>query len=163
EIRQMLGLTEADLDRVVFRDSQSFGEPGLRNAITRRWANGDAERIMVTHGSSEAMFLLMHALLRAGDEVIVIDPAYQPLFAIAGLVYEQPPLPDPASRYERAISLGTLSKAYGLPGLRVGWCIASPEVLSQCIHLRDYMTLYMSPLIEVIARAAIENADRLLD
>src|SRR5205085_3776116 len=61
----------------------SFGEPGLRNAIARRWANGDAERIMVTHGSSEAMFLLMHALLRAGDEVLVIDPAYQPLFAIA--------------------------------------------------------------------------------
>jgi aspartate/methionine/tyrosine aminotransferase len=38
---------------------------------------------MVTHGSSEAMYLVMHALLRAGDEVIVLDPAYQPLFSIA--------------------------------------------------------------------------------
>lgn len=238
ELRLLLNLTEADLDHVVFRDGRSLGEPELRDAIARRWGNGDNSRVMVTHGSSEATYLVMHALLQTGDEVIVLDPAYQSLFSIAGsigcelkrwrlsfdrqfvpdmdefkslisprtrmvivnfphnptgasltaeqleelinvvervgaylfwdgafaeLIYECLPLPDPALRYERTISIGTLSKAFGLPGLRVGWCFASPGVLDRCVHLRDYITLSMSPLVELIARKAVEKADHLLE
>jgi capreomycidine synthase len=237
ELKRLFKLTEADLDQVIFRDSRSLGGLELRDAIARRWGNGDNNRVMVTHGSSEAMYLVMHALLRAGDEVIVLDPAYQSLFSIADsigcklkrwrlrfdrqfvpdidefkrligphtrmvivnfphnptgvslndeqqeelisviekvgaylfwdgafseLVYEGLPLPNPALRYERAISIGTLSKAYGLPGLRVGWCFAPREVLDRCIHLRDYITLALSPLVELVARLAIEKADDLL-
>ena len=33
----------------------------------------------------------------------------------------------------------------------------------RCIHIRDYITLYMSPLVELIARMAIEKGDLLLD
>jgi aspartate/methionine/tyrosine aminotransferase len=66
-------------------------------------------------------------------------------------------------QYERAISMGTLSKAYGLPGLRVGWCVAATEVLERCVRLRDYITLHLSPLVELIAERAIERADILLD
>jgi len=69
----------------------------------------------------------------------------------------------PLLQYERAISMGTLSKAYGLPGLRVGWCVAPTEVLEHCVLLRDYITLHLSPLIELIAQRAIEKADTLLD
>jgi len=238
ELRDILGLTQADLDRVVFIDSESLGAPGLRDAIARRWRPGCFEQVMATHGSSEAMYLLMHALLRAGDEVICLDPAYQPLFSIAEsvgcelkrwhlrfergfapdvdevlslitprtrmvivnfphnptgatlsveeqkalvqavekvgayliwdgafteLTYNHPPLPDPGQWYDRAITLGTLSKTYGLAGLRVGWCLAAPEVLSRCIHLRDYITLYLSPLVELIAQKAIDHADRILE
>ncbi len=238
ELRELFNLTEADLDRVVFRDSRSLGAPELRNVIARRWGSGDKNSVMVTHGSSEAMYLIMHALLRVGDEVIVLAPAYQSLFSIADaigcqlkqwrlhfdrqfapdmdeaenligprtrmvivnfphnptgaslsveqqeqlismvekvgaylfwdgafsdLVYEGAPLPNPALRYERAVSCGTLSKAYGLPGLRVGWCFASPEVLDRCVRLRDYITLSMSPLVELIARMAIEKADSILE
>jgi aspartate/methionine/tyrosine aminotransferase len=78
------------------------------------------------------------------------------------LVYEGLPLPNPALRYERGISIGTLSKAYGLPGLRVGWRLASREILDRCIHLRDYITLALSPLVELVARLAIEKADDLI-
>jgi aspartate/methionine/tyrosine aminotransferase len=64
--------------------------------------------------------------------------------------------------YERAISMGTLSKCFGLPGLRVGWCIAAPQVLEQCIRWRDYITLHLSPLVETIAAAAIAQSDVLV-
>ena len=36
-------------------------------------------------------------------------------------------LPQVADLYERGLSLGVMSKAYGLPGLRLGW-IASKDV-----------------------------------
>lgn len=82
--------------------------------------------------------------------------------AFAELTYESAPLPNPGLDNDRFISLGTLSKAYGLPGLRFGWCLASPQVIAELVHLRDYTSLYLSPLVEVIAKRVIENGDRLL-
>lgn len=234
EIRQLLGIECEDLDRVVFHDSETLGGAELRDALADRWTRGDAGRVMVTHGSSEANFLLMTALLRPGDEVLVLDPCYPQLFAIAAamgcrirrwalkfengyrvdldelgallgprtrmvvvnfphnptgatltadeqrrlvgmvaatgaylvwdgafaeLTYDAPPLPDPCLMYERAASMGTLSKAYGLPGLRVGWCLTSPEVLREMVQVRDYITLHLSPLVELVAARVIRSAD----
>lgn len=59
--------------------------------------------------------------------------------------------------------MGTLSKAYGLPGLRLGWCLAAPEVITRFIRLRDYITLHLSPLVERIALRVIEQGDLLLE
>jgi DNA-binding transcriptional MocR family regulator len=57
ELRKLLGIRQKDLDRVTFSDSRTLGAPGLRDAIGARWANGDPDRVMVTHGSSEGIFL----------------------------------------------------------------------------------------------------------
>jgi aspartate/methionine/tyrosine aminotransferase len=62
-------------------------------------------------------------------------------------------------QYERSISMGTLSKSFGLPGLRVGWCLASRDVLQRFAKLRDYTILHLSPLIELIAQRTIEQAE----
>jgi aspartate/methionine/tyrosine aminotransferase len=79
------------------------------------------------------------------------------------LTYSAPPLPNPRLFYDRAIVIGTLSKAYGLPGLRVGWCLASHDVLDRCIHFRDYTTICLSPLVEFIAHRVIQQADYFLN
>lgn len=71
-------------------------------------------------------------------------------------------LPNPYFEYDKAVSVGTLSKGYGLPGLRIGWCFASDEVIEQCVQLRDYTTLYISPLIEYVGQVAIENIELLM-
>ena len=238
EVRALAGIGVEELDAVVFHDSQTLGGPGVRRAIARRWAGGDVDRVMVTHGSTEAIFLLMNALLRPGDEVVVLDPVYPGLGdvvramgcrlvpwtlrwergwrpdpgeldgavtartrmivvnfphnptgatltpgeqdallavaaragawllwdgAFADLTYDAPPLPDPSPRYERAVSLGTLSKGYGLPGLRVGWCLAAPEVLERMTRVRDYTTLHLSPLVELVAERVIDAADLVLE
>lgn len=237
EVRELTGLTQAELDAVVFRDSPSCGRAELRQAIADRWGDGDARRVMVGNGSSEVLFLIMHALLRPGDEVVVLEPAYHSHVhlaasfgcrlkywrldfgrgfapdlgelrrlvtpetrmvvvnfphnptgasvtageqeeivrvaaeagaylvwdsAFAELTYDGPPLPDAARLYERAVSIGTLSKAYGLPGLRVGWALAPPEVLAGCVNIKDYTSLYLSPLVELIALRVVERADALL-
>jgi aspartate/methionine/tyrosine aminotransferase len=82
--------------------------------------------------------------------------------AFAEVSYDSPVLTDPGGRYDRSITLGTLSKAYGLPGLRVGWCLAAPDVLDRLVRLRDYTTLHLSPLVEYVATRAIQNGDLLL-
>lgn len=237
ELRQVIDISEQELNEIVFDDSPTYGHPRLRRAIAEQWGNGDPRHVMATHGSSEVIFLVINALLRPGDEVVVLDPCYfsyrnmaeskgcelkswrlrfEQMFvpdfdelkklitprtrmvmvnfphnptgasitseqqqelisetarvgaylvfdtALAALTHDGPPLPDPHLLYERAISIGTLSKAYGLAGLRVGWCQAAPEVIEQFVHLRDYTTLYLSPLVELIAAKAIEKSDDIL-
>jgi aspartate/methionine/tyrosine aminotransferase len=83
ELYQLTNLTQEELNNVVFHDSSSLGNLQLRQAIASRWSNGNPEQVMVTHGSSEANFLIMNGLLNAGDEVVVLDPCYQQLFSIA--------------------------------------------------------------------------------
>lgn len=82
--------------------------------------------------------------------------------AFADLAHDAPPLPDPVTRYGRSVSFGTLSKAYGLPGMRVGWCVAPPGVLDRMVRLRDYTTLNTSPVSEYLATAAVSRADALI-
>ncbi|MCB1034054.1 MAG: capreomycidine synthase [Acidobacteria bacterium] len=237
QIRELLGFSLEEIDAVVFHDSQTLGGEGVRKALANRWTDGDADRVMVTHGSTEANFLIMTGLLEAGDEVVVLEPFYQQLYAVAQavgcrlsrwhlhyengfrpdfeelrrlvtpstrmvvvnfphnptgatltreeqqelieicreagaylvwdgafaeLTYGAPPLPDPVLEYEKAISMGTMSKAYGLPGLRVGWCLAAPEVLERFVLLRDYTLLHLSPLVELVAGKVFEQTHRLV-
>lgn len=66
EIRRLTGLTHDELDRSVLRDSCTLGDPGLRQAIADHLGVDDPECVVPTHGSSEAIFLAMQALLEPG-------------------------------------------------------------------------------------------------
>ncbi|MDR5170507.1 pyridoxal phosphate-dependent aminotransferase [Methylobacillus flagellatus] len=77
------------------------GIPALRQAIARKTERAygympDADRdITVTSGATEAIFNAVHAVVRAGDEVIVLDPAYdsyEPAIELAGGVAVHVPL-----------------------------------------------------------------------
>lgn len=82
--------------------------------------------------------------------------------AFTELVYDGHPLPDPGVTFERCVSLGTLSKAYGLTGLRTGWCVAPPAVLGRMAALRDHITAHTSPLVERLATAVLGRVDDVL-
>jgi aspartate/methionine/tyrosine aminotransferase len=43
--------------------------------------------------------------------------------------------------YERVLAIGSLSKAYGLPGLRIGWVVAPPEIAGEIWARQDYVTI----------------------
>jgi aspartate/methionine/tyrosine aminotransferase len=82
--------------------------------------------------------------------------------AFEDLVNDTPPLPAVSTLYDRGISFGTLSKAYGLPGLRLGWGLVPPELLKAAITVRDYTSLALSPLVEFVGCRVLSAADRLL-
>jgi len=45
-------------------------------------------------------------------------------------------LPAACEAYEHAVSLGSMSKSYGLPGLRLGWLASrDPEIIQRCLEL----------------------------
>jgi aspartate/methionine/tyrosine aminotransferase len=65
---------------------------------------------------------------------------------------------------ERGISLAGLSKAFGLPGLRVGWlAVRAPELVRRLVALKDYTTICSSAPSEVLAIAALRARTSILD
>lgn len=68
-------------------------------------------------------------------------------------------------RYERTIVTGGLSKAYGLPGLRIGWIVGPPDFVASSWAYHDYTTIAPGALSDRLARAALApgRRERLLE
>ena len=72
---------------------------------------------------------------------------------------------DPATRlpaavdlYERAISLGSMSKTYGLPGLRLGWLASHDrEALMKIVNFKHYTTICSSAPSELLSALALRH------
>src|SRR5256885_15500594 len=63
-------------------------------------------------------------------------------------------------RYDRVIVTSGLSKAYGLPGLRIGWVVAPPALIAALWSYHDYTTISPGALSDVLARRALEPERR---
>ena len=59
-------------------------------------------------------------------------------------------------RSERAIITSGLSKAYGLPGLRIGWIVAPPALIASLWSYHDYTTIAPGALSDRLARVALQ-------
>ena len=64
------------------------------------------------------------------------------------------------ARYDRAIVTSGLSKAYGLPGLRIGWAVGPPALIASLWSYHDYTTISPGALSDFLARRALEPARR---
>ena len=62
----------------------------------------------------------------------------------------------------RGVSVGTLSKPFGLPGLRIGWIAGSPDLMQRCWSLRDYITLSPGKLNDALAQLGMRHRDRIV-
>ncbi len=58
-------------------------------------------------------------------------------------------------RSARAIVTSGLSKAYGLPGLRIGWIVAPPALTAALWSYHDYVTIAPGALSDRLARVAL--------
>lgn len=73
-------------------------------------------------------------------------------------------LPAAADIYEKGISLGVMSKAFGLAGLRSGWVATKdPLTLEKISSLKDYTTICSSAPSEYLAAVALRHRDRLVE
>jgi len=106
--------------------------------------------------------------VRAGEEMLdaLANLAEQhDLFVIVDEVYlEFLPTSDyriATRRSPRMISTCSLTKAYGLDGLRAGWIVAAPEVAARIRELNDLYGIIMAHPSEQLALHALECVDRL--
>ena len=68
-------------------------------------------------------------------------------------------------RYDRVVITGGLSKAYGLPGLRIGWIIGPTDFIREAWSRQDYTVIGPSALSDLLATRALGAGarDRILE
>jgi aspartate/methionine/tyrosine aminotransferase len=73
-------------------------------------------------------------------------------------------LPQAVDAYERGVSLNVMSKAYGLPGLRIGWIACRDrDLLERMVRTKHYLSICNSAPSERLALIALDRADAVLD
>lgn len=71
-------------------------------------------------------------------------------------------LPAACDRNPMAVSLGVMSKTYGLPGLRIGWLATHhKEIYDRVASLKDYTTICNSAPSEFLAELALRHREKL--
>lgn len=67
-------------------------------------------------------------------------------------------------RHERVIVTNSLSKAYGLPGLRIGWILGPEDTVERCWGRHDYTSISPGALSDHLAEKALqpERRERIL-
>jgi aspartate/methionine/tyrosine aminotransferase len=61
---------------------------------------------------------------------------------------------------DRVIVTSGLSKAYGIPGVRIGWIVGPAEVAAQCWSQHDYITIGPNKISDAVARIAVRPDNR---
>lgn len=212
--------------------SQTNGTEELRKTIAATYSKASADDLLVTNGSSEAIFVTLWSFLKRGAEVVVMLPNYMQVWGLAktmqakvkpfwlkeeegqwavnlralrkivrkrtkliaicnpnnptGAVLDEAAVegicevakqagawilsdevyhgaelsgletPTFWGKYDKVIVTNGLSKAYGLPGLRVGWALTGKELATKLWSYHDYTTIGPSALSDYIARKALQ-------
>jgi aspartate/methionine/tyrosine aminotransferase len=98
------------------------------------------------------------ALAASAGARVLSDEAYRWL-EIPGGEPMAPPMRDFA---RTAVSVGTLSKPFGLPGLRIGWMAAPAELAAKCWGMRDYVSLSPGKFNDALAVLAFRHRERIV-
>jgi aspartate/methionine/tyrosine aminotransferase len=127
----------------------------------RRAVNDRTRLIVVTNpGNPTGAVLLPEA------RAAILDAAARSgAWLLADEVYTGAELDGPETEsffglYERVIATGSLSKAYGLPGLRIGWAVADRRLADSIWARSDYTTISPGDLTDRLARIALHPTTR---
>lgn len=107
---------------------------------------------------SEQLLREIVEIARSADAWILCDEVYR------HLSQEDDWCPSIVDLYEKGISVSSMSKAFSLAGLRLGW-IATHDmsVVKSCLSHRDYNLVSCGVFDEMLAAAALKHSDKLLE
>ncbi|MBI3974915.1 MAG: aminotransferase class I/II-fold pyridoxal phosphate-dependent enzyme [Armatimonadetes bacterium] len=100
--------------------------------------------------TAEEMEAAVRAAARAGAWVVA-DEVYRGAEVVRDLT------PTFLGRADRVLVTGGLSKAYGLPGLRIGWIVGPRDALEALMARHDYTTIGPAYLSDMLARVALSS------
>lgn len=93
---------------------------------------------------------LLVDLARSCDAWILADEVYR------GAELLDMDTPSFWGKYEKVVVTGGLSKAYGLPGLRIGWLVGPKDFISMSWTAKDYTTIAPGALSDKIATFVLD-------
>jgi aspartate/methionine/tyrosine aminotransferase len=93
---------------------------------------------------------------RAVGARVLVDEVYLEIRAVLGR-----PAPSAAHLGAEFIVTGSLTKAYGLSGLRCGWAVASPDLVYRMWRLNDLFGVVAAHPAERLSVFALDRLDRL--
>ncbi|MFW9907584.1 MAG: aminotransferase class I/II-fold pyridoxal phosphate-dependent enzyme [Candidatus Thorarchaeota archaeon] len=94
-------------------------------------------------------------IAESNDFYLMVDETYR------DLTFGQPP-PLAATLSKNAISLTSMSKVYGLPGIRIGWAVADLPIVEGIRAVREQMTICNSSLGEAISLEVLKKREKLI-
>lgn len=128
----------------------------LRKAVTRK-----TRVILVTNPNNPTGGILTEAEMdeivrasRKSGAFIVADEIYRGA-EVSGAI-----TPSFWGRHDRVLITSGLSKAFGLPGLRIGWIVGPAPLIKRMWSHRDYTTIAPGTLSDYLARLALEARRR---
>ncbi len=242
-LRELVELADADgksrWESLTLGYTETCGHAELREEISRLYQTANADDVLIVV-PAEGIFIAMHTLLSAGDDVITLFPGFQALSEVASFIgckvsrwplriqtdqwyldldelkklitprtrllvlnFPNNPtgyqpslfeldgilnvarhyglyvfsdeiyrlleytadrrLPAVCDLYERGITLSGLSKAFGLPGLRVGWLVTrAPGIRKRWLTFKDYTTICNSAPSEILGLIALRAREIIL-
>jgi aspartate/methionine/tyrosine aminotransferase len=63
---------------------------------------------------------------------------------------------------DKVAAVGSITKCFGLNGLRVGWLLAAPDIIEDCLEFKHYLTHVTPPICDYLAWVALKNKEKLI-
>ena len=100
----------------------------------------------------------LYAIAESVGATVIGDEAYRWLAVPEGDPFAAPMF----DMGPRGVSVGTLSKPFGLPGLRIGWIAGPPDLIRACWGLRDYISLSPGKLNDALACLGLKHREAIV-
>lgn len=140
-------------------DPQSRWEPDweeFERAVTER-----TRLVYISHPNNPSGSVLsesaMHRIVERCEKTgayLLADEVY------IGAEREREETPSFWGMSDRVIVTSGLSKAYGIPGIRIGWIVGPEELVKDCWSQHDYITIGPNKLSDIMTRTAVKPENR---
>lgn len=108
------------------------------------------------HVISDAAITTLVQLAGRSGAWVLVDEVYR------GAERNESTTPSSFGKYERLVVSCGLSKAYGLPGLRIGWLLGEPDFVERSWAHHDYTVICPTPTSDTLATAALRHRTAVL-
>jgi aspartate/methionine/tyrosine aminotransferase len=128
----------------------------------RKLVKSNTKLISLTHPNNPTGSVITESEIKEAIEIaedagayLMVDETYR------DLIFGSPP-PLAASMSPIAISLTSMSKTWGLPGIRIGWAVADNSIVEAIRAVREQITICNSSVGEAIAKEVLQKKDEIL-
>ncbi len=137
-----------------FRNRFSIDLEGLEEAL-----RGRPKMLMLSNSNNPSGRIIepkdLTSIIEMADRhgiIVVVDEAFREFG------FERAP-PISASLGDNVLTLNTMSKFYGMDGLRIGWVIGNPKLLARMHLLKNMITIENATLSEALPVLVMENRE----